>query len=130
MIAGATSNVGKTSITCSVIYALQKQGYSVQPFKVGPDYIDPSYLSSISKHDTYNLDVWLMGRKQLLNTFLSHSNSNISVIEGVMGYYDGFNGDSNYASTYHVSAITESPVILVLDASKTSRSIAAKLLGF
>ena len=130
VIAGATSNVGKTSITCSIIYALQKQGHSVQPFKVGPDYIDPIYLSSISKHDAYNLDVWLMGKKQLLNTFLSHSNSNISVIEGVMGYYDGFNGDSNYASTYHVSAITKSPVILVLDASKTSRSIAATLLGF
>lgn len=130
VIAGATSGVGKTSITCSIIYSLQKEGYSVQPFKVGPDYIDPSYLSSISKKETYNLDVWLMGKNQLLDSFVLNSNSNISVIEGVMGYYDGFGGNTNYASTHHVASITKSPVILVLDASKTARSIAAAALGF
>jgi len=130
VVAGATSGVGKTSITCSIIYGLQKKGFSVQPFKVGPDYIDPSYLSSISKHETFNLDAWLMGEKQLLNSFVSSSKSNISVIEGVMGYYDGFGGDSNYASTHHVASLTKSNVILVLDASKTSRSIAATALGF
>ena len=130
VIAGATSGVGKTSITCSIIHSLQKRGFSVQPFKVGPDYIDPGYLSSISKHETYNLDVWLMGKNQLLNSFISNSKSNVSVIEGVMGYYDGFGGDSNYASTHHVASLTKSPVLLVLDASKTSRSIAATALGF
>jgi len=130
VLAGATSGVGKTSITCGIIYALQKQGYSVQPFKVGPDYIDPSYLSSISNHDVYNLDVWLMGKNQLLNSFISNSKSDISIIEGVMGYYDGFGGDSNHASTHHVASITKSPVLLILDASKTSRSIAATALGF
>lgn len=130
VIAGATSGVGKTSITCSIIYALQKNGFSVQPFKVGPDYIDPGYLSSISKNETYNLDAWLMGENQLLQSFTSNSKSDISVIEGVMGYYDGFRGDSNYASTHHVASLTKSPVLLVLDASKTSRSIAATALGF
>ena len=130
VLAGATSSVGKTSITCSIIYALQKRGFSVQPFKVGPDYIDPTYLSTISKNETYNLDVWLMGQKQVLDSFVSHSNSDISVIEGVMGYYDGFEGNSNYASTHHVASITKSPVILVLDASKTARSIGATALGF
>ena len=130
VIAGATSGVGKTSITCSIIHSLQKHGFSVQPFKVGPDYIDPGYLSSISKHETYNLDVWLMGKNQLLNSFISNSKSDVSVIEGVMGYYDGFGGDSNYASTHHVASLTKSPVLLVLDASKTSRSIAATALGF
>ena len=130
VIAGATSGVGKTSITCSIIYALQKRGFSVQPFKVGPDYIDPGYLSSISKNQTYNLDAWLMGENQLSNSFISNSQSNVSVIEGVMGYYDGFGGDSNYASTHHVASLTKSPVLLVLDASKTSRSIAATALGF
>ena len=129
-LAGVTSGVGKTSITCAIIYALQKKGFSVQPFKVGPDYIDPSYLSSISKHEAINLDVWLMGKKHLLESFVSNSKSDISVIEGVMGYYDGFGGDSNYASTHHVASITKSPVILILDASKTSRSIAATAIGF
>ena len=129
-MAGVTSGVGKTSITCAIIYALQKKGFSVQPFKVGPDYIDPSYLSSISKHEAINLDVWLMGKKHLLESFVSNSKSDISVIEGVMGYYDGFGGDSNYASTHHVASITKSPVILILDASKTSRSIAATAIGF
>ena len=130
VLAGATSGVGKTSITCSIIYALQKRGFSVQPFKVGPDYIDPSYLSTISKNETYNLDVWLMGKKQVLDSFVSHSNSDISIIEGVMGYYDGFGGKSNLASTHHVATLLQSPVILILDASKTSRSIAATALGF
>ncbi|MGH1520935.1 MAG: cobyrinate a,c-diamide synthase [Nitrosopumilus sp.] len=130
VLAGATSGVGKTSVTCSIIHGLQKQGYSVQPFKVGPDYVDPIYLSSISKKNVYNLDVWLMGQNQLLNNFISNSRSNISVIEGVMGYYDGLNGNSNYASTHHVASITKSPVLLVLDASKTARSIAATASGF
>jgi cobyrinic acid a,c-diamide synthase len=71
-----------------------------------------------------------MGDKQLLNSFVSNSKSNVSVIEGVMGYYDGFGGDSNFASTHHVASLTKSSVILVLDASKTSRSIAATALGF
>lgn len=129
-MAGVTSGVGKTSITCAIIYALQKKGFSVQPFKVGPDYIDPSYLSSISKHEAINIDVWLMGKKHLLESFVSNSKSDISIIEGVMGYYDGFGGNSNYASTHHVASITKSPVILILDASKTSRSIAATAIGF
>ena len=129
-MAGTTSGVGKTSITCAIIYALKKRGFSVQPFKVGPDYIDPSYLSSISKTNTFNLDVWMMGKNQLLKSFIENSKSDISVIEGVMGYYDGFSGDSNFASTHHVAELTQSPVILVLDAGKTARSIAATALGF
>ena len=130
VIAGSTSGVGKTSITSAIIYGLKKRGYSVQPFKVGPDYIDPSYLSSISKNETKNLDVWLMGKQELIQSFTKNSNSDISIIEGVMGYYDGFGGKTNLASTHHVATLLESPTILILDASKTSRSIAATALGF
>ncbi len=61
IVAGATSGVGKTSITSAIIYGIKKRGYSVQAFKVGPDYIDPGYLSAISANDTRNLDVSLMG---------------------------------------------------------------------
>jgi cobyrinic acid a,c-diamide synthase len=130
VLAGTNSGVGKTSITCAIIHALQKNGFSVQPFKVGPDYIDPSYLSSIAKKDAFNLDVWLMGKNRLLDCFVSNSKSDISIIEGVMGYYDGFGGDSNFASTHHVASITKSSTILVIDASKAARSVAATALGF
>jgi len=130
VIAGATSGVGKTSITSAIIFGVKKRGYSVQPFKVGPDYIDPSYLSSISKNDAKNLDVWLMGENELVQSFVKNSASDVSVIEGVMGYYDGFSGKTNYASTHHVASLLKSPTILILDASKTARSIAATALGF
>ena len=130
VVAGATSGVGKTSITSAIIYGIKKQGYSVQPFKVGPDYIDPSYLSAISGKDTKNLDVWLMGESELVHSFVKNSTSDISVIEGVMGYYDGFGGKTNYASTHHVASLLKSPTILILDASKAARSIAATALGF
>jgi len=130
VVAGATSGVGKTSITSAIIYGIKKRGYSVQPFKVGPDYIDPSYLSSISKNDTKNLDVWLMGKNELVQSFVKNSASDVSVIEGVMGYYDGFDGKTNYASTHHVASLLKAPTVLVLDASKAARSIAATALGF
>jgi len=130
VIAGATSGVGKTSITSAIIFGIKKRGYSVQPFKVGPDYIDPSYLSSISKNDAKNLDVWLMGENELVQSFVRNSASDVSVIEGVMGYYDGFGGKTNFASTHHVASLLKAPTILVLDASKAARSIAATALGF
>ena len=130
VIAGATSGVGKTSITCSIIYGIKKKGYSVQPFKVGPDYIDPTYLSAISGNAARNLDSWIMGEGAALASFSKNSQSEISVIEGVMGYYDGFSGATNQSSTHHIATILQSPVILVLDASKTARSIAATALGF
>ena len=130
VLAGATSNVGKTFITSAIIYGMKKKGYTVQPFKVGPDYIDPSYLTAVSGNSTRNLDAWLMGDKELSKSFVRNSKSDISIVEGVMGYYDGFSGDSNYSSTHHVATILKSPTILVLDASKTARSIAAMALGY
>jgi len=130
VVGGATSGVGKTSITSAIIYGIKKHGYNVQPFKVGPDYIDPSYLSAISKNDAKNLDVWLMGESELVQSFVRNSTSDVSIIEGVMGYYDGFGGKTNYASTHHVASLLKAPTVLVLDASKAARSIAATALGF
>jgi len=108
VLAGTSSGVGKTSITSAIIHGIKKRGYSVQPFKVGPDYIDPTYLSSIAKKDTINLDAWLMGKQELIKSFVRNSKSSISIIEGVMGYYDGFSGDSNYSSTHHVATLLKS----------------------
>jgi len=130
VLAGTTSCVGKTSITAAIIYGIKKRGYTVQPFKVGPDYIDPSYLSSISGCAARNLDVWLMGKQEVIRSFTNNSKSDISVIEGVMGYYDGFAGDSNFSSTHHIATILKSPTLLVVDASKTARSIAAMAMGY
>ncbi len=130
VLAGVTSGVGKTSITTAIIHGLKEKGYSVQPFKVGPDFIDPSYLTSVAGKIAHNLDVWMMGKNGVLKSFIHNSEADISVIEGVMGYYDGFSGKSSFASTYDVANITKSQVILVLDASRAARSIAATALGF
>lgn len=130
VLAGTTSGVGKTSISCAIIHGLKKKGYSVQSFKVGPDFIDPSYLGAMSGRPSRNLDPWLMGTTGVVKSFVKNFDSDFSVIEGVMGYYDGFSGDSNFSSTHHVASILKAPVILVLDASKTARSIAATALGF
>ena len=81
VISGSTSGVGKTSITSAIIYGLKKRGYIIQPFKVGPDYIDPSYLSSISNNETKNLDVWLMGKNELVKIFVKSKPKGIEPIK-------------------------------------------------
>ncbi len=130
IISGTRSGVGKTSITLGIILGIIKKGYTVQPFKIGPDYIDPGYLSSISNNTTRNLDMWIMGKDNVIKSFVNNSNSDISVIEGVMGFYDGAFGNSNFSSTHNISTVIKAPVILILDASKTARSIAAVALGY
>lgn len=132
MIAGVTSGVGKTTIAVAVMYALRKKkGLSVQPFKVGPDFIDPSYHTFITSKKSRNLDVWLMGRRGVIDCFNSASKgADVAVIEGVMGLFDGMSGKNNFASTAHVAKILDAPVVLVVDAGKSARSIAAIILGF
>ena len=131
VIAGVTSGVGKTLVASAIAYGMQKRGYTVQPFKVGPDYIDPGYLSLAAKREARNLDSWIMGKDRLLESFVSSaSEADMSVIEGVMGYYDGMSGTTNKASTYETACILGAPVILVVDASRTARSIAATVIGF
>ncbi|MDQ3836108.1 MAG: cobyrinate a,c-diamide synthase, partial [Thermoproteota archaeon] len=131
ILAGVTSGVGKTSVALGVMQGLSKRGFKVQPFKVGPDFIDPSYHSFITKRKSHNLDVWLMGQAGLLQCFATASHdADIAVVEGVMGLYDGLSGKNNFASTAHVAKILDAPVILIVDASKGARSIAAVILGF
>jgi cobyrinic acid a,c-diamide synthase len=131
VIAGVTSGVGKTTVAVGIMYGLCKRGLRVQPFKVGPDFIDPSYHTLVTKRNSRNLDVWMMGRQGVIDCFASAcENADIAVIEGVMGLFDGMSGKTDFASTAHVAKILDAPIILVVDASKGARSIAAIILGF
>lgn len=131
VVAGVTSGVGKTTVAVALMHALRKRGLVVQPFKVGPDFIDPSYHSFVTKRQSRNLDVWLMGRQGVIDCFnAACDGADIAVIEGVMGLFDGMSGKDNFASTAHVAKILGAPVVLVVDAAKSARSIAAIVLGF
>lgn len=131
VVAGATSGVGKTAITTAIMYALTKNGFHVQPFKIGPDFIDPSYHNLVTGRPSRNLDVWMMGKNGVLKCFNNSSQgADVAIIEGVMGLFDGLSGKDDYASTAQIAKILDAPVILVIDAGKAARSIAAIALGF
>src|SRR5919108_3276183 len=131
VVAGATSGVGKTTITTAIMYALTKNGFHVQPFKIGPDFIDPSYHTIVTGRRSRNLDVWMMGKSGVLKCFNNASQgADVAIIEGVMGLFDGLSGKDDYASTAQIAKMLDAPVILVIDAGKAARSIAAIALGF
>ena len=131
VVAGTTSGVGKTTISMAIMYGLEKKGFRIQPFKIGPDYIDPSYHNIITKRKSRNLDVWLMGKQGLIESYRENTiDADIAILEGVMGLYDGIDGKNNFASTAHVSEILDLPIILVVDAKKAARSVAAMAFGF
>jgi len=131
VIAGVTSGVGKTTVAVGIMHGLRKRGLRVQPFKVGPDFIDPSYHTIVTNRKSRNLDVWMMGRQGVLDCFASASeDADIAVVEGVMGLFDGMSGKNDFASTAHMAKILDAPIVLVVDASKGARSIAAIILGF
>ena len=130
VIAGTGSGVGKTSISCAVIRGFARMGYAVRPFKAGPDYIDPGYLAAAAGREAANLDVWLMGKRGVTESLSRNSSGMAGVIEGVMGYYDGFDGRGDTASTHHIAVLTRTPAILAVDAGGGARSVAASVLGF
>jgi cobyrinic acid a,c-diamide synthase len=132
IVAGVTSGVGKTMVSVAIMHALyKKKGLKVQPFKVGPDFIDPSYHTLVTGRQSRNLDVWMMGKRGVKDCFANAcQGADIATIEGVMGLFDGMSGKDNFASTAHVASLLDAPVILVVDAGKGARSIAAIALGF
>ncbi len=130
LLAGTNSRVGKTTLTMGLISALKKRGLTVQPFKAGPDYIDSSYHGYVSGRSCRNLDTWMLSRDTVLELFQRQAEqSDISVVEGVMGLYDGVAAKEE-GSSAHLAKILKSPVILVVDARSLSRSAAAVVLGY
>lgn len=131
VIAGTSSGAGKTTAACGLIGALRAGGAVVQGFKVGPDYIDPSYHALASGRPGRNLDAFLSG-PELIAPLARHgaSGADLAVIEGVMGLFDGASGRGELASTGHVAKLLEAPVLLVLDAASMARSAAAIVHGY
>jgi len=131
VIAATRSGDGKTTVATGIMAALRASGLRVSPHKAGPDYIDPGYHAAACGVPGRNLDPWLAG-EDLIAPLLRHgaAGADVAVIEGVMGLFDGASGRGDFASTAHVARLTGSPVILVVGAAGTSRSIAATVHGF
>jgi cobyrinic acid a,c-diamide synthase len=130
VIAGTHSGCGKTTVASGIMSALTARGLNVQPFKVGPDFIDPSHHTRICRRPSRNLDPFMMGEQGCIDTFIrATKGADIAVIEGVMGIYDGIDG-TDFASTAHVARILKAPVILVVDIKGMSRSVLALIRGY
>ena len=131
MIAGTNSGCGKTTITCAILKHLIKKKLKVMSYKCGPDYIDPMFHKKVIGTDSGNLDLFMTSEntvKHLLKT--NTQNYDIGVIEGVMGFYDGRGGDTEEASSNHLANVTNTPVILVVNAKGMSLSVIAMIKGY
>ncbi|EGW36906.1 cobyrinate a,c-diamide synthase [Desulfosporosinus sp. OT] len=129
VVAGTHSGVGKTTLATGLMAALKKRERPIQGYKVGPDYIDPSYHAAATGAASRNLDRWLLG-EHLPAVFAQSSKERWAVIEGVMGLFDGMSGTAGFGSSADVAKLLQAPVILIIDASSMSRSVAALVHGF
>lgn len=130
VLAGVTSSVGKTTLACGLLAAYRRRGWRVQPFKCGPDYIDPSHHSRAAGLASRNLDSVLLPSATMRALFARTSQrADLALVEGVMGLFDGRNGREEEGSTAHVAKLIEAPVVIVIDAAKTSRTAGAIALG-
>ena len=131
VIAGTHSGVGKTTVTLGLLAALRCRKLKVQPFKVGPVFIDPGLHREVAGTVSHNLDGWMLSRNYNLHTFRKNSHGrDVAVVEGVMGLFDGFGGKNDRGSTAEMAKWLGLPVVLIVDASATARSAAAMILGF
>ncbi|MDG9691996.1 cobyrinate a,c-diamide synthase [Streptomyces sp. DH17] len=131
VVAAPSSGSGKTTVATGLMAALAGRGLAVSPHKVGPDYIDPGYHALATGRVGRNLDAYLCGPELVGPLFLHGARGcDIAVVEGVMGLYDGAAGEGELASTAQVAKLLRAPVVLVVDASSQSRSVAALVHGF
>ncbi|MEU5976666.1 cobyrinate a,c-diamide synthase [Streptomyces sp. NPDC047315] len=131
VIAAPASGSGKTTVATGLMAAFAATGLAVSPHKVGPDYIDPGYHSLACGRPGRNLDAYLCGPEQVAPLFAhGAAGCDVAVVEGVMGLYDGASGQGELASTAQVAKLLRAPVVLVVDASSQSRSVAALVHGF
>ena len=131
VIAGTHSGVGKTTVALAVMAALRRRGLRVQPFKIGPDFIDPSLHAEVCGLPSYNLDGWMLPRNYNRRSFRRNMQGNdVGVVEGMMGLYDGRSGTTKEGSTAEMAKLLGLPVILVVDVSAMARSVAAMIHGY
>ena len=129
VVGAATSSAGKTTIATGLMAALTARGFVVQPFKVGPDFIDPTHHTRCCGRACRNLDPFMMGEDGVRETFARASaGADVAVIEGVMGLHDGVDGTA-LGSTAHVARLLEAPVLLAVDAKGASRTVHAVVRG-
>ncbi len=130
LISAAHKSSGKTTLTIGLCAALRARGLSVQPFKKGPDFIDPMWLSAAAGRDCHNLDFYLMGRDEIQDTFVARAQgADIALIEGNKGLYDGLSLDGSNSNAA-LANLLQTPVVLVIDARGMTRGIAPLILGY
>ena len=130
MFAATRSGSGKTTVTCGVLAALKKQNIKVQAYKCGPDYIDPMFHRTVLGINTGNLDTFFAGADAIGRILARDTkDAELIVMEGVMGYYDGVGGTTTMASSYELSKVTKTPVVLIVDAKGASVTLAAIIRG-
>ena len=131
LIAGAQSGCGKTTLTLGMVSALRRRGLKIQTFKVGPDYLDPTWLTAASGRPCYNIDGWMSGREYVEGLFdRVTQDADLAVIEGVMGLFDGAQASGEAGSSAEIARWLQAPVVLVVNVHGMGRSIAPVVAGF